>query len=67
MASQAKNILEKIDGIQEVGVFSIMGQTNLEFRIDLTQVPTSPSLEVFALRFAAEVTFSVAWDEMKQF
>jgi heavy metal efflux system protein len=35
IADQVKNILRKIPGIEEVGVFSIKGQSNLEFRIDL--------------------------------
>jgi cobalt-zinc-cadmium resistance protein CzcA len=35
MAEQVKNVLEDISGIQEVGVFNIMGQSNLEFRVDL--------------------------------
>jgi cobalt-zinc-cadmium resistance protein CzcA len=35
MADQVKNVLEEIPGIKEVGVFSIMGQSNLEFRVDL--------------------------------
>jgi cobalt-zinc-cadmium resistance protein CzcA len=35
MAEQVKNILTEIDGIKEVGVFNINGQSNLEFRVDL--------------------------------
>jgi len=35
LASEVKNRLEKIPGIQEVGIFNIMGQSNLEFRVDL--------------------------------
>jgi cobalt-zinc-cadmium resistance protein CzcA len=35
IADQVKNILRNIHGIEEVGVFSIKGQSNLEFRIDL--------------------------------
>jgi cobalt-zinc-cadmium resistance protein CzcA len=35
LADQLKNILRDISGIEEVGVYSIMGQSNLEFRIDL--------------------------------
>jgi cobalt-zinc-cadmium resistance protein CzcA len=35
LAEQARNILCKIDGIQEVGIFHIKGQSNLEFRVDL--------------------------------
>jgi cobalt-zinc-cadmium resistance protein CzcA len=35
LADQLKNILRDIPGIEEVGVYSIMGQSNLEFRIDL--------------------------------
>ncbi len=34
LAAQVKNILRQIPGIQEVGVFNIKGQSNLEFRID---------------------------------
>jgi cobalt-zinc-cadmium resistance protein CzcA len=35
LAEQVKNILREINGIQEVGIFHIEGQSNLEFRIDL--------------------------------
>jgi cobalt-zinc-cadmium resistance protein CzcA len=35
LADQVKNVLRDIPGIEEVGVYSIMGQSNLEFRIDL--------------------------------
>jgi cobalt-zinc-cadmium resistance protein CzcA len=35
LAEQVKNILEKVPGIQEVGIFHIQGQSNLEFRVDL--------------------------------
>jgi cobalt-zinc-cadmium resistance protein CzcA len=35
LADQAKNILQDIRGIEEVGIFNIMGQSNLEFRVDL--------------------------------
>jgi cobalt-zinc-cadmium resistance protein CzcA len=35
LAAEVKNRLEKIPGIQEVGIFDIMGQSNLEFRVDL--------------------------------
>jgi cobalt-zinc-cadmium resistance protein CzcA len=35
LAEQAKNILGDIPGIQEVGIFHIGGQSNLEFRVDL--------------------------------
>jgi cobalt-zinc-cadmium resistance protein CzcA len=35
LAAQVKNRLEQIRGIQEVGIFNIMGQSNLEFRVDL--------------------------------
>jgi cobalt-zinc-cadmium resistance protein CzcA len=34
LAEQVKNVLRSIPGVQEVAVFSIMGQTNLEFRSD---------------------------------
>jgi cobalt-zinc-cadmium resistance protein CzcA len=37
LASEVKNCLEKIPGIQEVGIFNIMGQSNLEFRVDLNK------------------------------
>jgi cobalt-zinc-cadmium resistance protein CzcA len=35
LASEVKNRLEKVPGIHEVGIFSIKGQSNLEFRVDL--------------------------------
>jgi cobalt-zinc-cadmium resistance protein CzcA len=35
LGGQVKTILRDIPGIQEVGVFSIKGQSNLEFRVDL--------------------------------
>jgi cobalt-zinc-cadmium resistance protein CzcA len=35
LAAEVKNRLEQIHGIQEVGIFNIMGQSNLEFRVDL--------------------------------
>jgi cobalt-zinc-cadmium resistance protein CzcA len=35
LAEQTKNVLRDISGIEEVGIFSIKGQSNLEFRIDL--------------------------------
>ena len=35
LAAEVKNRLEKISGIQEVGIFNIKGQSNLEFRVDL--------------------------------
>jgi cobalt-zinc-cadmium resistance protein CzcA len=35
LAAEVKIRLEKIAGIQEVGIFNIMGQSNLEFRVDL--------------------------------
>jgi cobalt-zinc-cadmium resistance protein CzcA len=34
LATKVKNILEGIQGIQEVGIFNIKGQSNLEFRVD---------------------------------
>jgi len=34
LADETKNILQKIDGVQDVGVYRIEGQTNLEFPID---------------------------------
>lgn len=34
LAEQAASELKKVPGIQSVGIFSIMGQTNLEFAID---------------------------------
>jgi cobalt-zinc-cadmium resistance protein CzcA len=34
-AEQVKNILRDIPGIEEVGIFNIKGQSNLEFRVDL--------------------------------
>jgi cobalt-zinc-cadmium resistance protein CzcA len=37
LAEKTKNVLQGIRGIQEVGVFSIMGQPNLEFRVDLAK------------------------------
>jgi cobalt-zinc-cadmium resistance protein CzcA len=37
LADKTKNILTGIRGIQEVGIFSIMGQPNLEFRVDLAK------------------------------
>jgi cobalt-zinc-cadmium resistance protein CzcA len=35
LADEVKSVLRDIPGIEEVGVYSIMGQSNLEFRIDL--------------------------------
>jgi heavy metal efflux system protein len=35
LASEVKNRLEKVPGVHEVGIFSIKGQSNLEFRVDL--------------------------------
>jgi cobalt-zinc-cadmium resistance protein CzcA len=35
LATQVKNRLEQVPGIHEVGIFSIKGQSNLEFRVDL--------------------------------
>jgi cobalt-zinc-cadmium resistance protein CzcA len=35
LATEVKNRLEQVPGIQEVGIFNIMGQSNLEFRVDL--------------------------------
>jgi cobalt-zinc-cadmium resistance protein CzcA len=37
LADKTKNVLQGIRGIEEVGVFSIMGQPNLEFRVDLAK------------------------------
>jgi cobalt-zinc-cadmium resistance protein CzcA len=34
LAEQAKNVIEKVPGIVNVGVFDIRGQANLEFRVD---------------------------------
>jgi cobalt-zinc-cadmium resistance protein CzcA len=34
-AAEVRNVLRSVRGIENVGVFSIKGQTNLEFRIDL--------------------------------
>ena len=39
LADKLKNALRTVRGIENVGVFSIMGQTNLEFRIDLEKLP----------------------------
>jgi cobalt-zinc-cadmium resistance protein CzcA len=35
LAAEVKNRLEQVPGIHEVGIFNIMGQSNLEFRVDL--------------------------------
>ncbi len=35
VAARVKNRLEEVDGIVEVGIFNIKGQSNLEFRVDL--------------------------------
>jgi cobalt-zinc-cadmium resistance protein CzcA len=35
LAAAVKNRLERVPGIHEVGIFNIMGQSNLEFRVDL--------------------------------
>jgi cobalt-zinc-cadmium resistance protein CzcA len=35
LAAEVKNCLEQVPGIQEVGIFNILGQSNLEFRVDL--------------------------------
>ena len=34
LAAKVKNILEKVEGIEDVGIFNIKGQPNLEFRVD---------------------------------
>ena len=34
LAAKVKNILEKVKGIVNVGIFEIRGQSNLEFRVD---------------------------------
>ncbi len=34
LAQQTQSILQKIDGVQDVGIERIMGQTNLEFPVD---------------------------------
>jgi cobalt-zinc-cadmium resistance protein CzcA len=34
LAEQVKNRLQEVPGIQEVGIFHIKGQSNLEFRVD---------------------------------
>ena len=35
IADQVKNALREVEGIKDVAVYSIKGQTNLEFRVDL--------------------------------
>jgi len=35
LAAAVKNILRSVRGIEEVGIFNIKGQSNLEFRVDL--------------------------------
>lgn len=35
LAGKFKNVLEKIPGIVNVGIFDVRGQSNLEFRVDL--------------------------------
>jgi cobalt-zinc-cadmium resistance protein CzcA len=37
IALKVRNQLKKVQGIENVGIFSIKGQTNLEFRIDLAK------------------------------
>jgi cobalt-zinc-cadmium resistance protein CzcA len=37
LAAETKNRLEKVDGIHEVGIFNIKGQSNLEFRVNLNK------------------------------
>jgi cobalt-zinc-cadmium resistance protein CzcA len=34
LAADVKNRLERVPGIQEVGIFNLKGQSNLEFRVD---------------------------------
>ncbi len=34
LAEEVKQDLEKVDGVREVGIFDIRGQSNLEFRVD---------------------------------
>ena len=34
LAGQVKNVMEKVPGIVNVGIFDIRGQSNLEFRVD---------------------------------
>jgi heavy metal efflux system protein len=33
-AGDVKNVLKSVEGVESVGVFNIMGQSNLEFRVD---------------------------------
>jgi Cu/Ag efflux pump CusA len=37
LATQVRDSLRSVQGIEEVGVFNIKGQTNLEFRVDLAK------------------------------
>jgi cobalt-zinc-cadmium resistance protein CzcA len=34
LATQARNILQQIQGVENVGIFHILGQSHLEFRVD---------------------------------
>ena len=44
LATQVENKLKQIPGIQEVGIFHIEGQSNLEFRVDLDKSPSGVSV-----------------------
>jgi cobalt-zinc-cadmium resistance protein CzcA len=79
LANDAKNILQKIDGVKDVGIERIMGQTNLEFPVDRAKcarwnvmvadeqnvVATAVGGKPFTQMIEGEKTFDVAlrWPE----
>ncbi len=34
LGTQAKNIMQTVPGLEDVGVFNVLGQSHLEFRVD---------------------------------
>jgi cobalt-zinc-cadmium resistance protein CzcA len=74
VADKVKNRLRAVPGIENVGVFNIMGQTNLEFRVDLKKcrrwgvsaadvnnvVQTALAGKAFATMIEGERTFDIA-------
>jgi cobalt-zinc-cadmium resistance protein CzcA len=74
VADQVKNQLRAVRGIENVGVFNIMGQTNMEFRVDLDKckrwgvsaadvnnvVQTALGGKAFATMIEGEKMFDVA-------
>jgi cobalt-zinc-cadmium resistance protein CzcA len=74
LAEKMKNVLQTVPGIEDVGVFNIKGQTNLEFRVDLDRckrwgvsaadvnnvVQTALAGKAFSTMIEGEKTFDIA-------